>query len=404
VCPMKMMMDKKKMAAVVFALFAIMLAGLLFSRAVLSVSMGVWALLILVQCKQFTRAVKQPIFWWSLAPVCLFFTGAWQQPFAVANYDYLLTLLVYPVASLAAVLYKFDEDSHLKNVWLFAVIISLAYPVGWTLFHFAEVKSTYAQGGSLPTFMDTDHVRYGIFLCTGLLLVVSSNHLSKKYTVLIACCLVFFIIAMAIRTAWVGLFIIVLFTAFSNQQRYMQRMAKLLLITIIPLSILGYSFVPSIRQKINYTAYDYRSFDKQVYDPNYSDGARRIINNVAWKSIREDEGSAVGWAAIPGSLQRSFAKRYEGKQLSYGWPFNQWLFWWMGSGFIGTILFTAWLLFPVYYGLKNKNAAVACWSIVIAATCLVESTLSLQFGVFLHVWPLVLLWRQKPVVSDVKTL
>jgi O-antigen ligase len=401
---MKKMIDDMKMRSVVLALFAIMLAGLLFSRAVLSVSMAVWALLILVQYKQFIQAVKQPIFWWSLAPVCLFFMGAWQQPFAVANYDYLLTLLVYPVASLAAVLYTIDEDSRLKNVWLFAAIISLAYPVGWSIFHFAEVQTTYAQGGSLPTFMDTDHVRYGIFLCSGVLLVVSSNHLSKKYTVLIACSLVFFIIAMAVRTAWVVFFIIVLFTAFSNHQQYMQRMAKLLLIALIPLCILSYTLVPSIRQKINYTVYDYRSFDKQVYDPSFSDGTRRIINNVAWKSIREDEGSAVGWAAIPGSLQQSFEKRYAGKQLSYGWPFNQWLFWWMGSGLIGIILFTAWLLFPVYYGLKNKNAAVACWSIVIAATCVVESTLSLQFGVFLHVWPLVLLWRQKPVASDVKRL
>jgi hypothetical protein len=71
----------------------------------------------------------------------------------------------------------------------------------------------------------------------------------------------------------------------------------------------------------------------------------------------------------------------------------------MGSGIIGMLLFTAWLYYPFLYGWKKKNNGLVYWTVAITASCLVESTLALQYGVFLHAWPLALLWNSNGLIT-----
>jgi O-antigen ligase len=383
--------NSKSIAGFSYALFVLMLAGLLWSRAILSISCGLWIVLVAAQWRNYKIAFREPMVLWGFAPIALFVLGMWQQPTATANYDYLLTILLYPVAAMAAATLSMFTNERLKTLWIVIGLASLLYPIGWYLLHISEATTMYGQGRSLPTFMDGDHVRYGLFLDSILLLVIYTTSISRRWKITIILLLLFIILLMAVRTAWVGMFIILLFAAFAKHD--LRSFFRKLWIVFIPLSIAAYFVIPTVRQKVNYTMYDYHSFNSSNYDSNFSDGARRVINRIAWQTIQEDKLAAVGWAGISAALQQGFTKRYPRQQLSYGWPFNQWLFWWMGSGLLGMILFTTWLLFPVYYGWKKNNSAIACWTLVIAASCLVESTLSLQYGVFLHVWPLMLLWK-----------
>jgi O-antigen ligase len=132
--------------------------------------------------------------------------------------------------------------------------------------------------------------------------------------------------------------------------------------------------------------YDWQQYSQQADRLKYSDGARRLLNAVAWDAITEKNQSNLGWAGIAPALQTAFSQQYPGEILPFKWPFHQWLFWWMGAGLIGMILFTAWLFFPVLQGFRKNNSGAIAWTLVITASCWVESTLSFQYGVWLHAW------------------
>jgi hypothetical protein len=69
----------------------------------------------------------------------------------------------------------------------------------------------------------------------------------------------------------------------------------------------------------------------------------------------------------------------------------------MGSGWLGTFLFSGWLFYPAIVGFKQKNKGLIIWTFAIGISCLVETTLNYQYGVFLHVWPIVILWQQETI-------
>jgi hypothetical protein len=201
------------------------------------------------------------------------------------------------------------------------------------------------------------------------------------------------LVLISVRTAWVAAAIIILINGWQILKRSKYKKNRWLLPIIIALVSVGsYYLIDSVRGKVDYTVYDWQSFDEKKFDAKFSDGARRSINYVAFKTVRTDDKQNVGWSAIPGTLQIGFSKYFPAQKVEYGWPFNQWLFWWMGAGWWTMILFSIWMFYPLVWSLKNKNQSLTSWTLVIAASCVVECTLSLQYGVFLHAWVTAFLW------------
>lgn len=368
-------------------LFVLMLVGLLVSRAVLSISTACWVIVIFAGVDREKFKENLPLIAWSLVPIFLFLLGAYQQITARANYDYLLTLMIYPVAAFGSIVLKSLKELTAKS-WILLAFVSLLYPLFMYVFHFSEWNVLYGQGKSLPTLMDSDHVRYGLFLIASLMLVLFTRTINPKPRFLLMLVFVVPIIVMSVRTAWIGLLICFLSLLFFSKTAF--RFNRLWTLLIIPIFAAAYFIFPAVSQKIKYTVYDWQAYQPETYNPDFSDGARRTINFVAWKSIGQQ--TSVGWAAVPSTLNKTFDEYFPGQRLNYGWPFNQWLFWCLGSGWLGVCLFTAWMFYPVYYGIKKKNYLLFAWTLVIAASCVVECTLNLQFGVFLHAWPICLFW------------
>ncbi len=367
------------------------------SRALLSIAPVAMVLVLIVFIPSVKALFRQPMVAWSFVPLLLFLTGWYQAPLHLETYDYLLTLLMYPIAALAGCCYISKNAKIYQYAWLIVGGLSLLYPAFWYINHATEVNAAYGRGQSLPTFMSGDHIRYGLFLNS--MLLIGATIPTRRYILrnVLLLLLVAIIVIMAVRTAWISMIIIIMFAAFAKTIEA-RRLFKGLLAALIPIAIAAYLVVPTVKQKVNYALYDHQQYQQQQ-DISYSDGVRRSINTAAWKSITEDKAGGAGWAAVPANIQQRYTKVY-GAPPPFNWPFNQWLFWWMGGGLVAVILFSCWLLYPVWWGFKNNNAAVACWTLVIAASCMVESTLSLQYGVLVHVWPLALLWKHKPSISE----
>lgn len=370
---------------ILWGLSLLMLCGLLWSRALLSISMGLWLICIcLSHYNLSTKKLRSPVFIWSVLPIFLLLLGVYQDGFNKANNQHLLTALVFPVAALAALGFFPDLNKIIPKLWIYAALIGLVYPLSWFVLHSSEAIQQYGVGKSLPVFMDQDHLRFSIFLCSALLftLLPSTQIHFKKiiFSILLAG-----ILLLAVRTAWIISFLII--TGFGIYRIGWIRIAATMLVLMGLLWIM-----PTANKKIRYTIYDWQQYHTEGYHANYSDGVRLTINKVAWQSIQTKQQSNIGWAAIPATIQSNFSKTLKGQTTTYGWPFNEWLFWWMGSGWWGMILFTIWLFYPAWYGWRKNNIFLFIWTVAIAASCLVECTLNYQYGAFLYAWPIMICW------------
>jgi O-antigen ligase len=364
-------------ASIPSAILLLMLAGLLFSRAVLSISHALFLIFFIVNYQK-QKSLTSGMLSWSLFALLLPLLGCWQMPFTARHFDLLLTWSMYPIAFL--IVSGLDKSTLYRFIhWCrIAACAGIVYALSSYLLSQATWTTAYGTGQSLPTFMDTDHVRFGLFLCGIGLLTWLSNNLSVRTKLIYLLFLLMAILFMAVR----------------NESIVQRRLRPVLILLVIMVAAsLGFLLFPTVQQKWAYTVYDWQQYAAQPEQLGYSDGARRFINSLAWDVAGKYTFTGAGWANIAPVLQSAFAEKYPGQTLGFGWPFNQWLFWWLGSGIIGMVSFTAWLLYPLIKGWQEKNSGIIAWTTAITASCWVESTLSLQYGVWLHAWILAFVWQ-----------
>ncbi len=375
-------------------LFIVSLAGLLWGRAILSISMGIWLIFSFWHFRLWIQNwYKNPVILWGITPVILCLLGIWQSPGDAAGWDHLLTLATYPVIALSAACIASIEPRIFRTLsycWILAAVIAVLYPLGWYLFNSQHALEKYSSGQSLPVFMDNDHVRFSVFL-SGAVLLAWFNRNRHKWLLPVCIFLLLCIIFLSARTGWILVLLMGLMVSiqtFSNQQH--RTKGIVIFFSLLGICIAAWLLFPTVQHKMGYSFYDWNQYTPGKYDPTLSDNTRYAVNKAAWYAITSGEQN-IGWAHIPNILQDYFSQLFPNYTTGFGWPFNQWLFWWMGSGWWGMLLFTAWLFFPAYLGWRKKNMAAICWTFAIAASCVVECNLGYQYGVWLHGW--IIIWK-----------
>ena len=377
-------------------LMIISLAGLLWSRAILSLSSPLWIIWLLTHSrKDFSQKETKSLLIWGISPVLIALLGCWQNGFAKEDLDHLLTLSTYLLAALAGSLIavKYQQRILLKY-WVWASLIALSYPLLWYITHYQEALIRYGSGQTVPVWMDDDHVRFGMFLAincfTGFALFSQ-----QKIMRLVSLFLLIAILLLAIRTAWVMILIMLLVTALFiliYGTKFQKRRLVIGIIAMIFMTAIIYQLSPGIQQKVAYTLYDWQQFEAGKANSTLSDATRRVINDESWKLIQTGRNN-LGWSAIDDVVRTSVQTSYPQQKFDFGWPFNQWLFWWMGSGIMGVLLFSAWLIYPLIRGIRNKNIALSAVSLAIIVSCLIEANLAYQYSVWIHAWLMALLWN-----------
>lgn len=378
-------------------LMIISLAGLLWSRAILSLSASLWIVWLLVHSrKDIFHDGNKSLLIWGISPVLIAVLGCWQHSFAKEDLDHLLTLSTYILAALAGSLIavKYSTTVLLKY-WVWTSLIALAYPLFWYIMHYQETLIRYGSGQTVPVWMDDDHVRFGMFLAISCFMSVVL-FVQQKIMRLIGIFLLVSILVLAIRTAWIMILIMVLVTTLFillYGTRFQKKILIIGIISMLAIAAITYQLSPGIQQKIAYTLYDWQQFEAGKADPTLSDATRRVINGESWKLIQTGENN-IGWSAIDDVIRKSIQKNYPQQSFDFGWPFNQWLFWWMGSGMIGMLFFSVWLIYPLIRGIRKKNIALSAVSAAIIVSCLIETNLAYQYSVWIHAWIVALLWDE----------
>lgn len=165
---------------------------------------------------------------------------------------------------------------------------------------------------------------------------------------------------------------------------------------VLLLGILGfagiYRFVPTFRERINYTRYTYERFFDGHREGHYSDMGRIISYELCWKLIKERPLTGVGAGDMMDEMSRKYEQYYpsipdEQKLI----PHNQFLTIALATGIPSMLAFIAWILAPLRQVRRNREGFffVSLW-LMLLVQLFTDPSLEVQFGVFVYLFFLLL--------------
>ena len=332
----------------------LMLAGLFFSRFVLSASM----ILFILASFQFNNPVNQlksffnqPI----LVGISLLFllpliSGLWSQDIntwsSVIRIKLPLLLLPFAFAS--------GYFIHKKN-WVTLSVILILLTAGatwWSMWHYLvdmdAVHSGYLQAKTMITPLQNDHVRFSWMVSVCILLaaylVWQKNKLPLQVKVAWILLILWLIVYLHILAARTGLicFYAMCFTGIIyfifKKQNIKRSIAALFILLAIP--VLAYFVFPTFQKRLQYNLYDLSVYNKQVYMPGSNDGMRLISIRAGWQVMNNSPLVGVGFGDIHAKTVEWYDQHYpEMIPDDKIYPSSEWMMYGAGTGWIGLFIF-----------------------------------------------------------------
>lgn len=366
----------------------LMVVGYFFSRALLSISMiSIGAIsLWMVHPKEWLRQR-----WWLLgvlwvAMYALSFFWTNNTDYWSARVEVKLPIVLLPLAF--SLLPSFSAVQ-LKR-FTFFVTICLLIGTGYSLWYLlvnADFVKQYGYSKVLPTIAHNDHIRYSLFVT---LFIIWSFTLWSYYTRLqkwlmgaVVLLLTAFLHVLAVRTGLLALYLFFFVGALHIVFNKNRLVGVSLIVSIVLLGVLGYRYVPTLRNKVGYVMYSYEMLKSGNHTGNYSDIGRLLSYDIALKKAQEHPLVGVGVGDMMEVMNDGYNQWYPYVEQQYRLiPHNQFLTVLLGTGIIGLLLFCVWILMPLGL-LKRKGSffLLATW-LVLMPMLLVEPALEVQIGVF----------------------
>ncbi|MBE2230373.1 MAG: O-antigen ligase family protein [Chitinophagaceae bacterium] len=362
-------------------LAALLLAGLFFSRALLSLLMAKGLLLLLFPSfRQLFFARFGKPFGWLTAGIIIWYL---YQLLADPSVYTLQRMLFHgSLLSCWCLLFFLEVSSARVTVLILLAGVLSCLPSLVDFWQRPELGSLYEKGQVARTLLKGDHQRFSIWIsgCLGLSWWVFLRE-NKKWAIGFTAFFSLFLLVFSVRTGWLFLLLVTLFAAvFFFLEHWSWRKGLAGLAILLLMGIVAFR-VPFVRSKIQYTIWEQRE-QKQSLALAGSDAVRLAVNKTAFSLIQEQPGG-YGSAVAKTVLHAKLEIKHPGLPVKYQWPFSQYLQWWLVAGyFFGSLPLLA-LLFLLYLLLRKKHLFTVLWTFFIALTCLYESTLEQQYGLFL---------------------
>lgn len=372
-----------------------MWSGLLWSRALLSVSM----ILFLVACvflwplqthAQYVRRhpylLLMPLLF--LAPLM---NGAWSSDTDewLRVLQIKLPLLLLPLFSMSLTL-PGSKTNRVLMYWMgISLLVSMSRSVWFYLQHMQEVTTGYLQAKVLPVDMGNDHVRYGwllvLFFAWGLhLLGTGRAQTGQDRKWLIALLLGIFIFQhlLASKTGLAGIYLVLgLYLLMHRRQVWVGRMAWLLLAA--PLA--AWVLLPTFRNRLRFVRWDFQHYSRGAYTEGLSD-APRVLSVNAGQAIWKDQPLlGCGFGDIRQEITEWYTRNTPMlKGYEYLLPSNEFILYGAAGGLLAFSLFFIAVTAPFFVqGLRQSFAWIA-FHLIAVAGFLYEIALETQYGVFIY--------------------
>ncbi len=400
-----------------------MLAGLFFSRALLSIAMIFFIAATTFHPrigKQIKSCFKNP---WLAALTILFFipfiSVLWStdKNLWAAAVQIKLPLLFFPIAFAGS--WQLTQRQW-KIIFGFFLLL-ICGGCAWSLLQYFEntqaINESYLKAKSIATPFENDHVRFSwlvavagavtilliekmrhdlrriILIAVAIFLIVYLHILSARTGLL---CLYFFILLFVVRLSAlastvvhpeasglgakkvkaVGLFI-------SNKKKWLLP----IVIACVALPVLAWLLLPTFQNRVSYMLYDFSFIKNQTYQPGSNDGARMFSIKAGWHIVTQQPILGAGAGDVKTETNNWYVANVPGMLATDKlYPSSEWLMFGAVAGWVGIFLFTVIMLLPLVLKTMRRHFLLVAVNSMAALSFLFDIGLEVQFGVFVYIF------------------
>ncbi len=378
-----------------------MIAGFLFSRAVLSVSMMVLGVVVLWNISP-KRWLQHK--WWLLGVgwvgmYALTYFWCDDKAYWGRHMEVKLPILLLPLTF--SFLPSFNTNqlrafTFFCGLLLLGGVLYSTYPL---FSHLDYYISQYHVAHTLPTPAENDHIRFS--LCIDLFIVwcayIWPKVQGRAIKILLAFLIATFSVYLHLLAARTGLLLWYLFIVLLAVYIGIRKKPAIGLALVFSITVTGFLLaknIPTLSKRINYQFYTYQRYKEGDKTGNYSDIGRLISYDIAIKHIKQHPITGVGTGDMMAEMKNGYARWYpevdEERQLL---PHNQFLIVALACGIPASVLFILWVLTPLWLlrlgSMRDKFFFFIVW-ISTFLPLLFEPMLEIQFGLFVYLFFLLL--------------
>ncbi len=368
-----------------------MWAGMLWSRAMLSIGMiGFFLLAVVFHFQEGWRIIRGSK--WLQGLLLLFVmplvTVFWSEDHAqwLRSVQVKMPLLLMPFG---IPLFR-TIDRKTRHFLLFLlcgfILVTSLYSY-WFYFSTPGMNEAYLKAKVMPVAMSNDHVRYAWLLVIGyswLLYEVFRGGMSRRmrpaaYVFLLY--LVVFIHVLAAKTGILGFYLV---TAIAILSIVPARAKALSLLVFIAIPLISWFLLPSFQNRIKFVVWDFQNYSAGDYVEGLSD-APRILSFKAGQSILEQHlltgvgsGDVLNETWTWYDVNAPFLKDYE-RLL----PSNEVLMYGCAGGLVAGAACLLVFIIPFFIQGLGRNMLWIVFHLVAFAGFMYEIGLEVQHGVFL---------------------
>lgn len=175
----------------------------------------------------------------------------------------------------------------------------------------------------------------------------------------------------------------------------------LLLLPVVPL--VAYYTVPTFTNKVNYMVYDLERF-KEGDTAAYSDARRLRSMVVSWQAGKAEKWLGVGYGDIQSTMGAYYQAHYPELAQENGLdPHNQFLYVFVGLGFLGLAVFVWAVFYPLWLAWRWRNILFICFNLIAITSLIPEYPLENQVGTAFYLTTLFFLYfAYKPALDKGK--
>lgn len=387
----------------IFVSIEIMLAGLLFSRLILTLSIGLFLLFtlfhkdIIRQCRSFLQTPL--LIFISLLFLIPLLSGFWSSDkieFAKVM-RVKIPFLLLPLAFAGK--WNLGEKNWLRLAYFFILLVAVACCVsllGYAL-DMDSINESYLRAKTIPTPLNDDHVRFSWLVCTAVLLafLLITIEINERLRWILGAMIILFVFYLHILSARTGLVLVYcillsfIFFRISQNRKQTIKIAFLLGVLIIG----SWFLLPTLKNRIRYNRYDLMQIRQNSYLSGTSDGNRLMSLKAGWDILKNNP-----WGIGAGDIRKETNQWYdvhvkEMKETDKIYPSSEWMVYGNMAGWAGILLFTMVMIYPLCIKNIRHRFFWILLNLIAGLSFVIETSLEIQYGVFIYAFIMLWWWK-----------
>ncbi len=371
----------------------LLLIGLLFSRAMMSIGMIVLAVNAVVN-----RDVAKHLRVFLRRPELLGLTGIFLlYLLSGLNSDNLaywldrlrmkLPFLFLPFAFLSIPRFPARLYYRLLALFFWLVVVMAAYSLVRFALDLEDLTYLYRLGKVMPT--PVMHIRFSLMVAFSSVIGwylyqrgFAFRYPAERYGMLgAALFLVFYLHLLAVRSGLLALYGMTLYLFIEEVIRRRRYRMAVVVVLVFGISLaVSYLFIPTLKNKVDYTLYNIRLFQANRNLEELSDSYRLGSIEAGIRLGNQHFFTGVGIGDIKDENDRYFEVHYPalaGKDLL---PHNQYVLVYAATGIFGLLYFIWATVYPLFAGRAYRDSLFVAFHILIFLSFMVEHTIETQLG------------------------